>query len=152
MSNPNERMRDLDVRLKKLSMTTDTKVFENLLTTNPDFREMNANAINTYTAGILQEAETYPDVVSKLIVDKNSGLVRTSDLSDSLGSIPARLNVLIKYQSKLLGQTPGQAADEVINKLFKVKDMTNNAPSNTVEAITDDELMIMYNNPALEAS
>ena len=156
MSNPNERMRDLDVRLKKLSMTTDTKVFENLLTTNPDFREMNANAINTYTAGILQEAETYPDVVSKLIVDKNSGLVRTSDLSDSLGSIPARLNVLIKYQSKLLGQTPGQAADEVINKLFKVKEMTTELTPPTVEVNTElerakDWLKNNPNDPDAEA-
>ena len=146
MTNPEERMRDLDVRLNKLSRTTDTRVFENLLNTNPDFKGMNANALNFYTNGILQEAETYPDIVSKLIVDKNTGAVRTSDLSDSLGSIPARLNVLIKYQSKLLGQTPGQAADEVINRLFKVKDMTNNTSSNTVEPITDDELMDMYSN------
>jgi len=156
IDNSNERMRDLDVRLKKLALTTDSKIFENLLDTNPDFRELNANAINTYTAGILQEAETYPDIVSKLIVDKNTGAVRTSDLSDSLGSIPARLNVLIKYQSKLLGQKPGQAADEVINRLFKVKDITNNTSSNTVEAITELEqakewLKNNPNNPDAEA-
>lgn len=143
ISNPNDRLQDLDVRLRKLALTTDSKIFENLLNTNPDFKQLNADAINTYTNGILQEAESYPDVVNKLMVDKNTGRVRTTDLQDSLGNVVNRLNVLIQYESKLLGTKPGETADAVINRLFKVKDIENVTSSSTVEAITDDEQAVL---------
>jgi hypothetical protein len=143
ITNLNDRLQDLDVRLNKLALTTDSKIFENLLNTNPDFRELNADAINTYTVGILQEAESYPDVINKLMVNKNTGRVRTTDLQDSLGNVVNRLNVLIQYESKLLGKKPGETADEVINRLFKVKDIENVTSSSTVEAITDDEQAVL---------
>ena len=143
ISNPNDRLRDLDVRLKKLALTTDTKIFENLLDTNPDFRELNSDAINFYTNAILQEAESYPDVTSKLLVDKKTGRVRTTDLQDNLGNVVNRLNVLIQYESKLLGTNPGDTADKVINRLFKVKEMNTDTATTTVEAITDEEQAVL---------
>ena len=127
ITNPDNRLTDLDQRLSKLSNTTDPKVFENLMTANPDFGRKSGEAINFYRKGILQEIATFEDVQGRLLVDKNSGLIRTSDLTDSLGSIPARLNVLIKYESKLLGKNPGEHAEEVINSLFNASIVNNDS-------------------------
>ena len=102
ITNPDNRLTDLDQRLPILASTIDTKIFENLLTTNPDFSKMSGKSINFYRKGILQEAATFKDIQGKLLVNKKTGMVRSSDLNDSLGSIPSRLNVLIKFESKVI--------------------------------------------------
>jgi hypothetical protein len=115
---PAVRIRDLDTRLVKLAMTTDSEVFNNLLTNNKDFRQLTGDSIDLYTSAILQETEMYPDVASTFVIDKSSGLVRTANLTQDVGNIINRLNVLIKFESKLLGVPIGQHAEAVVNRLF----------------------------------
>ena len=122
---PAVRIRDLDTRLVKLAMTTDSEVFNNLLTNNKDFRQLTGDSINLYTSAILQEAEMYPDVASTFVIDKSSGLVRTADLTQDVGNIINRLNVLIKFESKLLGVPIGQHAEAVVKRLFNTSEITD---------------------------
>lgn len=122
---PAVRIRDLDTRLVKLAMTTDSEVFNNLLTNNKDFRQLTGNSINLYTSAILQETEMYPDVASTFVIDKSSGLVRTADLTQDVGNIINRLNVLIKFESKLLGVPIGQHAETVVKRLFNTSETTD---------------------------
>lgn len=122
---PAVRIRDLDTRLVKLAMTTDSEVFNNLLTNNNDFRQLAGNSINLYTSAILQETEMYPDVASTFVIDKSSGLVRTADLTQDVGNIINRLNVLIKFESKLLGVPIGQHAETVVKRLFNTSEVTD---------------------------
>ena len=122
---PAVRIRDLDTRLVKLAMTTDSEVFNNLLTNNNDFRQLTGDSINLYTSAILQETEMYPDVASTFVIDKSSGLVRTADLTQNVGNIINRLNVLIKFESKLLGVPIGQHAETVVKRLFNTSETTD---------------------------
>ena len=122
---PAVRIRDLDTRLVKLAMTTDSEVFNNLLANNNDFRQLAGNSINLYTSAILQETEMYPDVASTFVIDKSSGLVRTADLTQDVGNIINRLNVLIKFESKLLGVPIGQHAETVVKRLFNTSEITD---------------------------
>ena len=122
---PAVRIRDLDTRLLKLAMTTDSEVFNNLLTNNKDFRQLTGDSINLYTSAILQETEMYPDVASTFVIDKSSGLVRTADLTQDVGNIINRLNVLIKFESKLLGVPIGQHAEAVVKRLFNTSETTD---------------------------
>lgn len=122
---PAVRIRDLDTRLVKLAMTTDSEVFNNLLTNNKDFRQLTGDSINLYTSAILQETEMYPDVASTFVIDKSSGLVRTADLTQDVGNIINRLNVLIKFESKLLGVPIGQHAETVVKRLFNTSETTD---------------------------
>ena len=122
---PAVKIRDLDTRLVKLAMTTDSEVFNNLLANNNDFRQLAGNSINLYTSAILQETEMYPDVASTFVIDKSSGLVRTADLTQDVGNIINRLNVLIKFESKLLGVPIGQHAETVVKRLFNTSEITD---------------------------
>ena len=122
---PAVKIRDLDTRLLKLAMTTDSEVFNNLLTNNKDFRQLTGDSINLYTSAILQETEMYPDVASTFVIDKSSGLVRTADLTQDVGNIINRLNVLIKFESKLLGVPIGQHAEAVVKRLFNTSEITD---------------------------
>ncbi len=137
ITNPDSRLTDLDQRLPILASTIDTKIFENLLTTNPDFSKMAGKSINFYRNGILQEAATFKDIQGKLLVNKKTGMIRSSDLNDSLGSIPSRLNVLIKFESKLFGKDPGEHAEEVINSLFNTSNEAIDSQIINFEDLTD---------------
>ena len=130
---PALKIRDLDTRLVKLAMTTDSEVFNNLLANNKDFRQLTGDSINLYTSAILQETEMYPDVASTFVIDKSSGLVRTADLTQDVGNILNRLNVLIKFESKLLGVPIGQHAEAVVKRLF-------NTSETDVEAVDFNDL------------
>ena len=126
ISNPDNRLTDLDTRLRKLSMTTDTKVFESLLANNPDFSRLTGETLDFYRTAIVQEANTLGDIKTKLVVDKETGLVRSSDLTENLGSVTNRLNVLIKFESKLFNKNPGVHAEEVVNSIFNVESTDDN--------------------------
>ena len=67
----------------------------------------------------------YPDVASTFVIDKSSGLVRTADLTQDVGNIINRLNVLIKFESKLLGVPIGQHAETVVKRLFNTSETTD---------------------------